>query len=132
MNKAIKIVGIVIASILAIGIVIIGGYKIMQKVEQDQMVKIVKSEEVKKIIEETLKNEDSKALTNEGIIKSYQIDEKSIKHNPMGGMMFNIIINNDKELYGMFGLQKDSQTQKIRGTGMDLSAKLSKLIEREK
>lgn len=35
MNKAIKIVGIVIASILAVGIVIIGGYKMMQKVEQD-------------------------------------------------------------------------------------------------
>lgn len=49
MNKAIKIVGIVIASILAVGIVIIGGYKMMQKVEQDQMVKVVKSEEGKKL-----------------------------------------------------------------------------------
>lgn len=63
MNKAIKIVGIVIASILAVGIVIIGGYKMMQKVEQDQMVKVVKSEEVKKIIENKLKYLDSDALT---------------------------------------------------------------------
>ena len=126
MKKVLLILGAVL-----LGIVLVG-CKVQEKSQKEQMLEIVKSEEVKKIIEETLKNEDSKALTNEGVIKSYQIDEKSIKHNPMGGIMFNIIINNDKELYGMFGLQKDSQTQKIRGTGMDLSVKLSKLIEREK
>ena len=128
MKKVLLILGAVLLGI----VLVIGGCKVQEKSQKEQMLEIVKGEEVKKIIEETLKNEDSKALTNEGVIKSYQIDEKSIKHNPMGGIMFNIIINNDKELYGMFGLQKDSQTQKIRGTGMDLSVKLSKLIEREK
>ena len=128
MKKVLLILGAVLLGI----VLVIGGCKVQEKSQKEQMLEIVKSEEVKKIIEETLKNEDSKALTNEGVIKSYQIDEKSNKHNPMGGIMFNIIINNDKELYGMFGLQKDSQTQKIRGTGMDLSVKLSKLIEREK
>ena len=128
MKKVLLILGVVLLGTM----IAIGGCKVQGKSQKEQMLEIVKSEEVKKIIEETLKNEDSKALTNEGVIKSYQIDEKSIKHNPMGGIMFNIIINNDKELYGMFGLQKDSQTQKIRGTGMDLSVKLSKLIEREK
>ena len=128
MKKVLLILGAVLLGTM----IAIGGGKVQGKSQKEQMLEIVKSEEVKKIIEETLKNEDSKALTNEGVIKSYQIDEKSIKHNPMGGIMFNIIINNDKELYGMFGLQKDSQTQKIRGTGMDLSVKLSKLIEREK
>ena len=128
MKKVLLILGVVLLGTM----IAIGGCKVQEKSQKEQMLEIVKSEEVKKIIEETLKNEDSKALTNEGVIKSYQIDEKSIKHNPMGGIMFNIIINNDKELYGMFGLQKDSQTQKIRGTGMDLSVKLSKLIEREK
>ncbi|MGT2770428.1 hypothetical protein D8827_04325 [Streptococcus intermedius] len=128
MKKVLLILGAVLLGTM----IAIGGCKVQGKSQKEQMLEIVKSEEVKKIIEETLKNEDSKALTNEGVIKSYQIDEKSIKHNPMGGIMFNIIINNDKELYGMFGLQKDSQTQKIRGTGMDLSVKLSKLIEREK
>ena len=128
MKKVLLILGAVLLGI----VLVIGGCKVQEKSQKEQMLEIVKSEEVKKIIEETLKNEDSKALTNEGVIKSYQIDEKSIKHNPMGGIMFNIIINNDKELYGMCGLQKDSQTQKIRGTGMDLSVKLSKLIEREK
>ncbi len=128
MKKVLLILGAVLLGTM----IAIGGCKVQEKSQKEQMLEIVKSEEVKKIIEETLKNEDSKALTNEGVIKSYQIDEKSIKHNPMGGIMFNIIINNDKELYGMFGLQKDSQTQKIRGTGMDLSVKLSKLIEREK
>ena len=128
MKKVLLILGAVLLGTM----IAIGGCKVQGKSQKEQMLEIVKSEEVKKIIEETLKNEDSKALTNEGVIKSYQIDEKSIKHNPMGGIMFNIIINNDKELYGMFGLQKDSQTQKIRGTGMDLSVKLSKLIERQK
>ena len=128
MKKVLLILGAVLLGTM----IAIGGCKVQGKSQKEQMLELVKSEEVKKIIEETLKNEDSKALTNEGVIKSYQIDEKSIKHNPMGGIMFNIIINNDKELYGMFGLQKDSQTQKIRGTGMDLSVKLSKLIEREK
>ena len=128
MKKVLLILGVVLLGTM----IAIGGCKVQEKSQKEQMLEIVKSEEVKKIIEETLKNEDSKALTNEGVIKSYQIDEKSIKHNPMGGIMFNIIINNDKELYGMFGLQKDSHTQKIRGTGMDLSVKLSKLIEREK
>ena len=128
MKKVLLILGAVLLGTM----IAIGGCKVQEKSQKEQMLEIVKGEEVKKIIEETLKNEDSKALTNEGVIKSYQIDEKSIKHNPMGGIMFNIIINNDKELYGMFGLQKDSQTQKIRGTGMDLSVKLSKLIEREK
>ena len=85
MNKAIKIVGIVIASILAIGIVIIGGYKMMQKVEQDQMVKIVKSDEVQMVIEKRLRTIDSKAFTSEGVIQSYKVDYNSVKHNPMGG-----------------------------------------------
>ena len=128
MKKVLLILGAVLLGTM----IAIGGCKVQEKSQKEQMLEILKSAEVKKIIEETLKNEDSKALTNEGVIKSYQIDEKSIKHNPMGGIMFNIIINNDKELYGMFGLQNDSQTQKIRGTGMDLSVKLSKLIEREK
>lgn len=85
MKKPLKIIGIVMASILAIGIVIIGGYKIMQKVEHDQMVKIVKSDEVQMVIEKRLRIIDSKAFTSEGVIQSYEVDYNSVKHNPMGG-----------------------------------------------
>ena len=66
MNKVIKIVGIVMASILAVGMLIIGGYKVMKQIEHNEMVKIVKSEEVKKIIEDDLKEMDKFALTDKG------------------------------------------------------------------
>ena len=83
MNKVIKIVGIVMASILAVGMLIIGGYKVMKQIEHNEMVKIVKSEEVKKIIEDDLKEMDKFSLTNKVKIKSYKIDYKSIKHIQM-------------------------------------------------
>ena len=85
MNTTLKIVGIVMASVLAIGILIIGGYKVMQKVEYDQMVKIVKSDEVQMVIEKRLRTIDSKAFTSEGVIQSYEVDYNSVKHNPWWG-----------------------------------------------
>ncbi|HEM5035167.1 TPA: DUF1310 family protein [Streptococcus suis] len=125
MKIVVKIlVGILIA--IAIGI---GGFKLMQKIEHDQMVEIVKSEEVRGIIEKTLVNEDPQALTQNGLIKSYKIDYSTIRKNPMGGIMFNVIINDDAKLYGRFGLQKEFE--EFRGTGMDLSSELATLLERK-
>ena len=63
---------------------------------QEEMVKIVKSEEAKQVVEEGLKNLDPKALTPEGVIQSYEIDYDSIEHNPMGGIDGTIVVNNDK------------------------------------
>ncbi|ALF27358.1 hypothetical protein RN88_02210 [Streptococcus intermedius] len=128
MRKTMKTIGIVIVSILAVGIVIIGGYTIMQKVEYDQMVKIVKSEEVKKIIEEDLTEMDKFALTTKGKIKSYQINYNSIRHNPMGGISFTIYVNNDKDMYVFYTISKDSQTGKLGNDGGGNSAKFEKLI----
>ena len=73
MNKVIKIVGIVMASILAVGMLIIGGYKVMKQIEHNEMVKIVKSEEAEKIFKNRLKRIDSKAFEQDGIIKTYNI-----------------------------------------------------------
>ena len=50
--RLLKIVGIILASLLVIVGLSVGGYKVMKKVEQDEMVRIVESEEVKKIIED--------------------------------------------------------------------------------
>ena len=61
--KPLKIVGIVLASLLVIVGLSIGGYKVMQKVEHDEMVRIVESEEVKEIIEHYLNYIDGKAFT---------------------------------------------------------------------
>ncbi|HEM3667708.1 TPA: DUF1310 family protein [Streptococcus suis] len=125
MKIVVKIlVGIIVA--IALGI---GGFKLMQKIEHDQMVEVVKSEEVRGIIENTLVNEDPQALTQNGLIKSYKIDYSTIRKNPMGGIMFNVIINDDAKLYGRFGLQKEFE--EFLGTGMDLSSELATLLERE-
>ncbi|HEM4665673.1 DUF1310 family protein [Streptococcus suis] len=125
MKKGLK----VIIGILLVIVIGIGGIKLMQKIEHDQMVEIVKSEEVRGIIEKTLVNEDPQALTQNGLIKSYKIDYSTIRKNPMGGIMFNVIINDDAKLYGRFGLQKEFE--EFRGTGMDLSSELATLLERK-
>ncbi|WP_080983459.1 DUF1310 family protein, partial [Streptococcus constellatus] len=92
------------------------------------MVKIVKSEEVKKIIEEDLTEMDKFALTTKGKIKSYQINYNSIRHNPMGGISFTIYVNNDKGMYVFYTISKDSQTGKLGNDGGGNSAKFEKLI----
>ena len=76
--KSLKIVGIVLVSLLVIIGLSIGGYKVMKKVEHDEMVRIVESEEVKEIIEDYLNYIDGKAFTNKGVIQSYEIDTESI------------------------------------------------------
>ena len=130
--KSLKIIGIVLASLLVIVGLSIGGYKVMKKVEQDEMVRVVKGEEVKKIIEDDLKEMDQFYLTNKGKIKSYQIDDKSIKHSPMGGIIFKVYINNDEQLYVHFLINKDSRTGKLVNEGGGTSEKFSELIRNQK
>ena len=129
MNKAIKIVGIVMAIILAIGILIIGGYKVMQKVEYDQMVKIVKSDEVQMVIEKRLRTIDSKAFTSEGVIQSYEVDYNSVKHNPMGGIMVKIYVNHKKENLVTLTLVKETTDNRIHMGSSSVSKELRETIE---
>ena len=95
---------------------------------QNEMFRIVHSEEVRKLIEEDLKRKDPNALTDKGKIRSYKIDDSSIKHNPMGGIMFNIIINDSISMVGKTGLQMDGENGKIRTDGMTESAGLQALL----
>ena len=100
---------ILISCLLLIFILGIGGKKYMDsKRFHEEMLVIVKSDEAKKVFEEGLRNLDSKALTSEGIIKSYEIDEESVKHNPMGGIDGTLYINKDKELYIYFHLLREN------------------------
>ena len=66
----------------------IGGLYLSHKNQefQNEMTRIVHSEEVRKLIKEDLKRKDPNALTENGKIRSYKIDDSSIKHNPMGGL----------------------------------------------
>ena len=50
--RLLKIIGIVLASLLVIVGLSVGGFKVMKQAEHDEMVRIVESEEVKKIIED--------------------------------------------------------------------------------
>ena len=73
-----------------------------------EMKRIVHSEECRKIIEAGLKWLDPQALSGQGVINSYEIDDTSIKSNPMGGISFDTIINKDKKLDVSFTIDKDT------------------------
>ena len=55
--------------------------------EKEEMIQIVESKKMKKTLEKFLKSLDSKALTSEGKIKSYEIQKDQLEYNPMGGIM---------------------------------------------
>ena len=95
---------------------------------QNEMTRIVHSEEVKKLIVEELKAIDPNALTEKGKIRSYKIDDSTIRHNPMGGIMFDIIINDSISMVGKMGIQKDGGSEQLSSVGMDESAGLQALV----
>ena len=95
----------------------------------NEMTRIVHSEEVKKLIVEELKAIDPNALTEKGKIHSYKIDDASIRHNPMGGIMFDVVINDSISMVGKTGLRMDGENGKIRTDGMTESAGLRALLE---
>ena len=94
------------ALLVLVGLVV-GGYTVMGIVRHNEMVHIVKSDEVKAIIENNLKQRHKGALEEGNIIQSYEIDKDSISWNPMGGIMFRVFINNNKEIYVNFSINKD-------------------------
>ena len=122
-----KIISIIIAVMV---VFLIGGCsKMTGSQSKEEMIKVVKSEEAKKAIEDGLKSLDKDALTEKGIIKSYEVDYDSVKHNPMGGIMFDIYINNDKELYIRKTLVKGIDGNLTSGGG-GYSSKLDRLLEK--
>ena len=129
MKKAFK--GTLIVILLVIGAVglILG----KEYIESKRIEHIVKGDEVKKAIESMLMDIDDKALTPEGIIKSYKIDYSKVRKNPMGGINIIIIVNNDDELSIETTLSKYSQNGNYETGGLGVSRKLSELgIPKEK
>ena len=114
-------------------ILFIGGLGKMYLNEQKlhkEMINVVKSEEAKQVFEAGLKNLDANALTEKGIIKSYTIDYESIEHNPMGGIMVTIYINDDKRLSLQTIINKESNGN-LKGSGGTYSAELDKKLKEE-
>lgn len=115
--------------VLLLGILIWGGLLVKNHLDfQHEMVQIVHSKEVEKLIEEELKATDPDALTPKGKIQSYEINDETIEHNPMGGIMFEVTINGNKEITGSMGLRKSSEDGPIRSVGMSESTELQNLI----
>ena len=122
-----KIIKVLIGLFVVVGLVV-GGYTIMEIVRNHEMVQIVKRDEVKEIVENYLRYLDNDALTDKGKIVSYQIDEQSIEHNPMGGIMFTVILNDDSELYVRMTLEKNHETGKIQQSGGGYAKKVKDLV----
>lgn len=109
--------------LLLIGIVAESIYYEKYKIEH-----IVKSDEAKEVIEKRLKSMDSKALTPEGKIKSYNIDYNKVKKNPMGGIYILLIINDDPEMIFDTTLEKNTVGGKYTTGAGGFSPKLFDFI----
>ena len=129
MKQKHKIILSVVSLFLALCLV--GGIYLTHKNQEfhNEMTRIVHSEEVKKLIVEELKAIDPNALTEKGKIRSYKIDDASIRHNPMGGIMFHVIINDDSDAVFKFGIRKYSQDGRMSLVGGTLTEKLQQLLE---
>ena len=88
---------------------------------------IVHGEEGKVAIENMLRVLDEKALTPEGKIKSYQIDDSYTYKNPMGGVGIKLIINNDNDLTVKTVLNKYPSIGVLEHGGIIKSRKMSEL-----
>ena len=121
MKKVLKLIAILF------GIGIIAGCK--NTPSKEKMNEELQKPEVAAVIEENLKNLDNNAFTENGKIKSYEIDYNQTYYNPMGGIGFYIIINGDDDLSIKTTLMYDND--KYRLATVALSRDLSKLIRTE-
>ena len=98
--------------------------------EKEEMLQIVESRKAKKLVEEMLRKKDPEALTEKGIIKKYTINEKNLKYNPMGGLIVELIINDDPELIITTTLMEESDGN-LEHTGYVISGELAKKLRGE-
>jgi hypothetical protein len=121
MKKVLKLIAILL------GIGIIAGCT--NTPSKEKMNEELKKPEVAAVIEKNLKNLDNNAFTENGKIKSYEIDYNQTYYNPMGGIGFYIIINGDDDLSIKTTLMNSND--KYRLATVALSRDLSKLIRTE-
>ena len=119
-----KIVIRIAMVITVIGVLITG----KMYLDSYQNKSIAQSKEAKTAIEKMLKGLDEKALTPEGKIKSYKIDDNYTHRNPMGGVSVKIVINEDESLYLGTILNKYSSSKEYNLGVLSFSPELRKLI----
>ena len=118
---------IILISILAVIGIAVGGCSMHQYQKKQEMIAIATSDEAKKVYESHMKALDQNALTDDGVIKSYEIDNESLYYNPMGGMEVTVYVNHDKDLEFQFGIIKDNEGI-LKSSGYIYSGKLAKLL----
>ena len=116
-----KIVIRILTVIVIIALLIIGKIQI----DKYRIKSITYGEEGKAAIENMLKIMDEKALTPEGKIKSYKIDDNYTGRNPMGGVNISIVVNDDKEMMINTTLEKYLSSEKYEINSRAVSLKLS-------
>ena len=116
-----KIVIRILTVIAVIALLIIGKIQI----DKYRIKSITYGEEGKAAIENMLKIMDEKALTPEGKIKSYKIDDSYTERNPMGGVNISIVVNDDKEMMINTTLEKYLSSEKYEINSKAVSPKLS-------
>ena len=118
---------IILFSILAVIGIAVGGCSMHQYQQKQEMIAIATSDEAKNVYESHMKALDQNALTDDGVIKSYEIDNESLYYNPMGGMEVTVYVNHDKDLEFQFGIIKDNEGI-LKSSGYIYSGKLAKLL----
>ena len=127
-----KKIFIIFLSILTLSsAMILGGCSMLNsRSEKEEMIQIAESQKSKKLIEEMLRKKDPEALTEKGIIKKYTINEKNLKYNPMGGLIVDLIINDDPELTITTTFMEESDG-KLEHSGYIISGELAKKLRGE-
>ena len=98
--------------------------------EKEEMIQIAEGKKAQRAIEELLRQEDPKALTEEGIIKEYSINKDELDYNPMGGLIVELIINDNPELTITTTLMEESDG-KLEHMGYVISGELAKKLRGE-
>ena len=124
-----KIFVIFLAIITLSSAMFLGGCGMLNsRSEKEEMLQIAESKKMKKALENFLKGLDSKALTPEGKIKSYEIQKDKLDYNPMGGIMIQMFINGDKNISLSVTVVEDSTTGNYEIATNSRSPKLSDLL----
>ena len=116
--------------VLAVLILIVGGYKTVDFIQHNEMNQIVNSEEVKEIYLKRLTSIDPDAFTEKGKIQKYTID--SFEKIPTGGIFVYLYINDNREYTVSVNLYKDYNTGKIKNGGGSWSPELDKFVKSKK
>ena len=113
---------------LSSGMILGGCGMLNSRSEKEEILQISESKKMKKALENFLKGLDPKALTPEGKIKTYEIQKDKLEYNPMGGIMIQMFINEDKNLSLSVTVVEDSTTGNYEIATNSRSRKLSDLL----